>query len=777
MSISGELLYLLGYKLEKVEVPRKLYRYKVSETELPLLRANLFRENISHAIRRDPLMEGVIEVYTVCKLSDKQYKTGEIQQSSFNTTEWKLIVRQLVDTSFRIHLRKQGWRRASGGKIYYSREPVKYSNIPSDIPVNIYKALRIRTDHVRDQPVLFADIARRLEFNTDYATIERSYQEKAREIDWVKLYGSTWSFIKSSEEEFSRITHKIELSELDKHVQDSLNAIRYLSDELLQVEQHKYNLEELVALRPYSNRLYNYLRERKVLLSDGIVVLPKHILVPVASFDNIALWGTIPRLTITPSHRVKELEENVKSFGLKRVEFSNIGVSIELDTSELLEVVPSKIREFWVKYGDTQPRDLNEFYSIAFRWEYDEKLFGGPNGWQFTLFTYKSSECSENRDCTRTFDLVIDKTEKMLAPLLGGRERIERYNLDDLEEKTLSEVLKAIAKKQKNRHHAVILIAAPEPAMENKARVIFSYFAAANSLLPHYIDVAKIVREYQRVREKIKSLESYVENAVKYRLRSVLRSLVVRAQQSPMRVRYDSVFEDYVIAGIDATRLKLRARTLSIGVVLVIVAGDGSVEYGLQEFTIETSDVAALSAGLVHVIEKYGGRVVAFVNRMDLSPLVDKLFRESTNGFENLVLIGASKTHSYSRILRKSKGVYVNPSAGTYVWLQREASFREGFKRSRVLAVTTTNVKEGSEPGTIMPLAMDIVTHEKQGISHSTIVDFAISLCGYNNLSSTWMQSLPWPLHRADYLSKTLYRLSLSHRYSSLPSPEVLKYI
>jgi len=771
--VSNEPLYLLAYKLEKVELPRKLYRCEVSEAELPVLRADLFRKGIPHALRRDPLREGVLEVYTLQKLSGKQCEDVEVQQDNFIKSQWIPILRQLIDTIFRIHLYRQGWKRGSGGKIYYPREASKYS----DTPINIYKALRIRAEHVENQPVLFIDVARKLEFNADYATIETMDREKAREINWIKLRGSTWSFMKLNEEEFVDITYKIEQSKLDKHVQDSLNAIKDLSDERLEVEQRKYNLEELVALKPYSIRLYNHLMERKVLLSEGVVILPKHILVPVASFDNIVLWGAIPRLTITPSSRVKEVVENVKNFRLNRVEFHDIGVSIEMDTSELLEVVSSKITEFWIKYSDTQPRDLNEFYNIAFRWEYISESLKNPKEWQFTLFTYKSSECSENRDCSKIFDLAIDNAEKALTPLLGGRERIERYNLDDLKEKTLSNVLKAIAEKRKSRYHAVILIAAAERAMENNARAVFSYYAAVNNLLPHYIDVVKIMREYQRDRGKFRSLGSYVENSVKYRLRSILKSLIVRAQQSPVKIRYNNVFKDYVVAGIDATRLKLRSQTLSIGVVLVIVTGSGSVEYDLREFTIEVGDVGALSTGLIHVLEKYGDKIIAFVNRMDLSPLLDKLLKKGGSELENLVLIGASKTHSYSRILRKSSGLYVNPSAGSYVWLLKETSFRDMFRRSRVLAITTTNVKESFEAGTIVPLAMDIVTHVKQGIPHRTIVDFAISLCGYNNLSSTWLQSLPWPLHRADYLSKTLHRLALSHRYISLPKPETLKYM
>jgi len=587
--VSGEPLYLLAYKLEKVELPQKLYRYKVSEAKLPELRADLFRKGIPHALRRDPLREGVLEVYAVQKLNGKQYEVVEVPLDSFSESECTPILRQLIDACFRIHLYRRGWKRGSGGKIYYPREAIEYS----EAPINIYKALRIRAEHVENQLALFIDAARKLEFNTDYATIEATDQEKAREIDWVKLRGSTWSFTKLSEGGLSGIAQKIELSELNKHVQDSLNAVKDLSEEPLEVEMRKYDLEELVALKPYSSRLYNYLKERKVLLSDGIVILPKHILVPVASFGNIVLWGSVPRLTITPSSRVKEVEENVKKYSLNRVEFRDFSVSVELDTGELLEVAPSEVSKFWIEYGDVQPRSLNEFCNIAFRWEYDKELFRNPKEWQFTIFTYKSSECFENRDCSRIFDLVIDKTEKTLTPLLGGRERIERYNLDDLNEETLSEVLKEVAGKRKSRHHAVILIAAPERAMENRARVIFSYYATVNRLLPHYIDVAKIVQEYQRDRDKHRSLSSYVEGAVKYRLRSILKSLVVRAQQSPVKIRYDSVFENYVVAGIDATRLKLRSQTLSIGVVLVILTESGGVEYDLKKFTIETGDVAA----------------------------------------------------------------------------------------------------------------------------------------------------------------------------------------
>jgi len=171
---------------------------------------------------------------------------------------------------------------------------------------------------------------------------------------------------------------------------------------------------------------------------------------------------------------------------------------------------------------------------------------------------------------------------------------------------------------------------------------------------------------------------------------------------------------------------------------------------------------SALAETIKEVINRVqDARLVIYVNRAKPEVLFDYFREEEVRELlEKAVIVGATKTHTYPRILKVQGDQFANPEPTTYHHLYTKELKNTGAKLSRYLAITTTAQSERWDL-TVKPTLLSIILNDRKWMLENLdrILRYTLTLCILNN-TSTWIHSLPWPLHRVDRILKTAHRLA-----------------
>jgi hypothetical protein len=134
--------------------------------------------------------------------------------------------------------------------------------------------------------------------------------------------------------------------------------------------------------------------------------------------------------------------------------------------------------------------------------------------------------------------------------------------------------------------------------------------------------------------------------------------------------------------------------------------------------------------------------------------------------FHSYVTASVTKTHSYSRLLRKQNGMYVNPMVGDYIVIKEDDT-------TGSYLVSTSDLRKSSDR-TITPLLIHLKIRGLK-VEPRTVLKYLLDMQTLNIEGAYFPASVPWPLYRADKLCKKLYKITLYTR--QLPSGKMLKVL
>jgi len=251
---------------------------------------------------------------------------------------------------------------------------------------------------------------------------------------------------------------------------------------------------------------------------------------------------------------------------------------------------------------------------------------------------------------------------------------------------------------------------------------------------------------------------------LKAKLRVILKELAIKLQLfshdlQPLELsRVDGGRDVFnTIVGVDTTIIGMERGQLRVGVVLMLMnAGEGNyiIETGIKP-SMDGED-SALAETIKEVINRVqDARLVIYVNRAKPEVLFDYFREEEVRELlEKAVIVGATKTHTYPRILKVQGDQFANPEPTTYHHLYTKELKNTGAKLSRYLAITTTAQSERWDL-TVKPTLLSIILNDRKWMLENLdrILRYTLTLCILNN-TSTWIHSLPWPLHRVDRILK-----------------------
>jgi hypothetical protein len=210
---------------------------------------------------------------------------------------------------------------------------------------------------------------------------------------------------------------------------------------------------------------------------------------------------------------------------------------------------------------------------------------------------------------------------------------------------------------------------------------------------------------------------------------------------------------------------------VAVAILIVDLTRDSFNVKSLTELSDEGED-AVIAETMKRVVSGFtpdGAPLLIYVNRARPEAMISYHLDEDTvrELFEKAVMVGATKTHNYSRILKvsgKGKPELVNPEIGIYYPIHEGEEAEvvgEKVRLAKYLAVTTT-VSEESRDLTIKPVLFTIIAGGKyKGIKYleKYILDYSLTLSMLNN-TSVWTHSLPWPIHEVDRKLKTAHRVA-----------------
>lgn len=464
---------------------------------------------------------------------------------------------------------------------------------------------------------------------------------------------------------------------------------------------------DYVVAIPWNTMLNNCLKKVStgaIKIGDRVVVpIPKRYVAPLPTSENVAkLCGRydVGKLKIPPKERLNKVTEIVDD--INRGLGKIVGLDFEIDTQ------PIEINAETVIIGDryVQVDGKSELGDLT---HWSPKLDG-----RLAVVRLNVSNNSE-------VGLVLNNIRAYFKS-----QHIIKSARDVSE---AEDVLKSI-KGQAN--YVVFLHCDNEAAMPQ-----LWYMAAKLGMYPHDINLCRNTQ------------------ALRYKVRNVARELAVRSRQVPHRIVPPETFRDYSIVGIDATMTSTRKGAVYTSVSMVIVKPGEGVYYEVMPPRTGYNDIEALKKALEKAKSNYG-KLIAVINKASIAPFLDEN--------ETAIVVGATKTHYYSRILRRD-GRVSNSKWGKFVELQRRII--NGVEVRRFLAVGTYE----RDNGTYRTVLYNIAGPDEKLARE--LLGYLFNLALFAPVGNP--PSLPWPLYRADKMCKTVHRLLKAGVDSGDLTEEVLR--
>jgi hypothetical protein len=774
----GEESYILeAYKLNYKFHSSNAYTAIVPEVVLQPLLNYLFVSEVTHSRPIRLLGEPLYAVYIVGDEHDVSRVKGFLKELSSELGLQDIELKSAgpvdalddgvkADMAYRATrqyiYKRLGFRRGSGQKLYSVSSIVKSYDV-----LNVHRAYVTGSDIINGYGYMFIDAARKLEFTATLKDLEARIQDIVSRVQWVKIKDSSISFYIEPGIDFKKLGYP-----RDKVVK-TLRYIAKSRDTPVDPEKLSFSDNDVVALTPKSTRLLRELHVRGYTTTIGgkeVLFLPKNVLVPVASMDNIsAVLHKSIELRIAPTARHKEIADLVQklSSGIE------VGAAFVALDPQPLRVAVEKI-PLDKLYISIEGSDDKGVRGVAFTWN-PYKLLKRAAG-KLSIYILCDESDKVSRSIADKFYEVLHKQLNVTPQLL----EVDFSNIEDFAEFIAKNVKKA------GKLGVVLVIGSSAIGIEEDRELRNAVEKAFRfkGLFCWYISI--IVRG----RKEGKKLVD--ERSLLSKLHVVMKELVIRLslfshKLQPLQLTASSGIAELfdVVAATDATVIDMERGQLRVGAVLMLMnvsRGDYTIETLVEYSTLGEDAVLAKSVRkALNLVNQ--SPLLIYINRTRPEALLSYLQEdEAKELLDRAVIVGASKTHTYSRMLKTLEDQFANPEPTTYCHLYtKELKELKSVKAkiSKYLAVTTMAQREEAEGKlTVKPTLLTIIMNEKLWSPENIdkVLRYTITLCILNN-TSTWIHSLPWPLHRVDKILKTAHRLAQTKKeiLSILQNKDIIK--
>lgn len=706
--------YLLAYDVD-VENPSTLYAYMIPEERVGFARYLLNRDQVPHAISKEPGITGV-KIYATDRsnlleneLSCK-YLSEKIQPS-------EITLSKLISSAIRLRFLECGWV-SSASKIY-KPDTNRAEPLINNLALRYEHAIRLTVDNLGSgRKAVFMDPTSKIEFTATLDHISKTYPKQSEEISFVKIRGTSTSFYIINDE---RVRGSYE--ELYSKIADVISYYQGVNISLPK------NTQKVITVIPKSLKLSNILRDKipSLPLSGKHVILPlpAEAITPVGSLDNISLFGSTPFLVIPPEKRARIVREIVSELGLGQLDFRGMRLKIRCD--ELLSVPPENLME--IVYSSKRLKEL---------WDW-KPAFSPSNRRLLLLVKLRSDEEAYNERVLQSIYRIRKELNKWLPNTFNVLYTEVSASLEDLD--------LAIRSYSRGYDEKYVILLYNKNLDENGNLVgRFELELARRGFYPHAIDLSSNDVNY--------------DNKITFKLMSIMKDFATRANAVPSAPTPPPQLKGVNVVGIDSTIVPLGRSHVYVGVAIVLVRSDGSVSYDVRISHLAGSDMDVLTSAIQEEL-RGSSRLLIIVNKSSLSMFLESLGSEV---FKDCVLVGVTKTHSYSRILASYGNRFVNPSKVS-LFVELAPLYAGEVQISRYLAITTMYSKEGYEAGTIRPVLFNIAGN----VEHKAVLQYLQELTYYAPISKLWLPSVPWPMSKADKMCKKLSRILRASGGTSIP--------
>jgi hypothetical protein len=528
-----------------------------------------------------------------------------------------------------------------------------------------------------------------------------------------------------------------------------LNETDRISHEQASIEFDGNDLFEY-GLIPKSLKLRQEARSEGLLLPvdgvENIIFLPKKVLVPVASRENVKLLidsstDIDENLKIAPYKRHQEINSFLNDFNY--LELDDLILTI---STTPIKVPMNKVNKIYLE-GVSMGKDL---FSKIIKWNVIEKLAQYKKEVAFYLLGYNENYVNYIANKLQKFTYLKDLID----------------DLSDLDKLSFIESIQH----PKNK---IVLIVGPQDidqASDEKLRNEIEYKFISKGMFCWYLST--------RDKDIMK---------LNYKLQVVLRELATRLNifshsLLPLIIQGNQIKR---IMGIDATTCELSRSQLRIATaILIFDVIKASYKVDFNSYVSDRGEDAAIAETIKkELLEKnYDGLTLVYLNRARPNSVLSYLNDEEVNEiFNRAIIIGATKTHNYSRILMEGDHGLANPELLSYYPLYEDRDVKVAgtpVSISKYLAITTTATKISDL--TVKPVLFTILIGGKyknvQNLSRE-FLNYSITQCLLNNTSITWLHSLPWPLHHVDKILKRAQRLAPDELLNMLNNVNILRVL
>jgi hypothetical protein len=625
---------------------------------------------------------------------------------------------QLANSAIRIKLRQEGWK-TSPIKVFNAEI---YNKLLEDDSIRQYNAYKLSMHYFENLGCYILSVDPTSKYET-FITLSNLSEDVLASIKRVKLCGEYYSFeligIEKNSQEAKQLTRKT-LESLRSKLRVPISAA-----------------EEIVAkVYPLSKQLRDFLMHYNLLLKEtqaGINVYYTYIstdaLCPLPSVENLKKLGvdlSEHRMWKSPNQRYQEAIDFAKNIEVIETE----GLKLELVTTEPIRVETQDVLRPQAQTSNNTTIKLDDVVDRS--------------AWGYIITPIRNGS-------NLRVALINDngKIKENIVTLLG--QHVAEWLKMITNTSASTEMVDGIEEAKDDNFNALIYIGHGDEQTYAK----IEYKVATLGLIPQFIDGDRL---YERLTSKKPfRVENYAF--------PIAKSLAFRAGWRYLSLTPPPGLEDAVIAGIDRTYAYV-GNGIGVGIVPVLMSPDG-LDIGYLDPILgggEEEIMVNATSCLREQLNRFNSdTLVLLVNRTHIPKEIEEILEKN---FQSYVIASVTKTHSYSRLLRKQDGMYVNPWVGDYFVIKEDDT-----KGSYL--VSTSDLRKSSDR-TITPLLIHLKIRGLK-VKPRTVLKYLLDMQTLNIEGAYFPASVPWPLFRADKLCKKLYNITLYTR--QLPSGKILEVL
>ncbi len=625
---------------------------------------------------------------------------------------------QLANSAIRIKLRQEGWK-TSPIKVFNAEI---YNKLLEDDSIRQYNAYKLSMHYFENLGCYILSVDPTSKYET-FITLSNLSEDVLASIKRVKLCGEYYSFELIGIEENSH-----EAKQLARKTLESLRS---------KLRVPISAAEEIVAkVYPLSKQLRDFLMHYNLLLKEpqaGINVYYTYIstdaLCPLPSVENLKKLGvdlSEHRMWKSPNQRYQEAIDFAKNIEVIETE----GLKLELVTTEPVRVETQDVLRPQAQTSNNTTIKLDDVVDRS--------------AWGYIITPIRNGS-------NLRVALINDngKIKENIVTLLG--QHVAEWLKMITNTSASTEMVDGIEEAKDDNFNALIYIGHGDEQTYAK----IEYKVATLGLIPQFIDGDRL---YERLTSKKPfRVENYAF--------PIAKSLAFRAGWRYLSLTPPPGLEDAVIAGIDRTYAHV-GNGIGVGIVPVLMSPDG-LDIGYLDPILgggEEEIMVNATSRLREQLNRFNSdTLVLLVNRTHIPKEIEEILEKN---FHSYVTASVTKTHSYSRLLRKQEGMYVNPWVGDYIVIKEDDT-------TGSYLVSTSDLRK-SWDRTITPLLIHIKIQGLK-VKPRTVLKYLLDMQTLNIEGAYFPASVPWPLYRADKLCKKLYNITLYTR--QLPSGKMLEIL